>query len=367
MADAQFDKIVIGAGWAGLACAAELVRQGDRPLLICETNEVGAMFRVQDVGDKSRAFVQHLTWQIGWGGGWWHPLVRELNVPVRLFPPAHLAIVLKGGTADTAVQLPFASPSASAVMRVIADMGWPLDDATAKEFEEITHRALAIPYEELWAMHDVPLTKWLDEQGASELVSTFFLMLTGVVANGLSLEDAAELSVFGGIGTFRYFPGGEAILPIPYPNPREGVFIPLAQEIERRGGTIWRGRRVERVLVEGGQVCGVRLQDGTEVRAPNVAIATGNGRIKAILDPIPPEAEPALDYSSRLLRRDLAVYILLDRQVVGNEYQLTAIVDPATFGTDWFVPMHSLAPWLVEPGKQLVISWMREPTAAEVD
>src|SRR5205085_1320270 len=98
MARAEFDKVVIGAGMAGLACAGELVRNGERPLLICETKEVAAMYAVQEIGANSRAFVQHLTWQPSWGGGggWWYPLARALDVPLHLHPGVGFSATLAG-------------------------------------------------------------------------------------------------------------------------------------------------------------------------------------------------------------------------------------------------------------------------------
>ena len=58
MTEQQFDAIVIGAGVAGLACAATLVLEGKRPLLVCETNEVASTLRSEWV-DGNRGLMQH--------------------------------------------------------------------------------------------------------------------------------------------------------------------------------------------------------------------------------------------------------------------------------------------------------------------
>src|ERR1700677_3436042 len=92
----NFDKIVVGAGMAGLACAGELSLLGERPLLIAETKEVGAMFRIQKVGENSRAFQQHLTWQPMWHGGWWYRLARGLGIPLQLYSGFRFAAKLEG-------------------------------------------------------------------------------------------------------------------------------------------------------------------------------------------------------------------------------------------------------------------------------
>ena len=67
----EFDSIVVGAGLAGLCCAGELVRAGRRPLLVAETKEVGAVFVTTRFDERNYGFIQHITWQLGWGGGWW--------------------------------------------------------------------------------------------------------------------------------------------------------------------------------------------------------------------------------------------------------------------------------------------------------
>ena len=59
MGDNSFDVIVVGAGMAGVACAGELTLRGARPLLVCETAEVGHNFRSVTV-DGNR-YTQTLT------------------------------------------------------------------------------------------------------------------------------------------------------------------------------------------------------------------------------------------------------------------------------------------------------------------
>jgi choline dehydrogenase-like flavoprotein len=83
MSEDQFDVIVVGAGMAGLACAAELTLRGKRPLLICETKEVAQTLHTVWV-DGNRGLMHHPSIQTGWGGGWWNHLVRQLDIDVNV-------------------------------------------------------------------------------------------------------------------------------------------------------------------------------------------------------------------------------------------------------------------------------------------
>ena len=55
------DVVVVGAGMAGLCCAATLLREGLAPTLVCETPEVGWSLRSITLGEggRNRGFVQH--------------------------------------------------------------------------------------------------------------------------------------------------------------------------------------------------------------------------------------------------------------------------------------------------------------------
>jgi glycine/D-amino acid oxidase-like deaminating enzyme len=353
VAQKDFDQIIIGAGMAGLCCAGELVVQGQRPLLICETPEVGAMFRLKTLGESSRFFLQHTTWQLGWGGGWWYQLARQLNVPVKIHQGLSWALTVRGSGDIVPLALP---GSASAFVEILTEaFDLPLDQPTRDEIERIMYEMLRLPYEELYELHRVPLAQWLAEQGADELVSALFLTFCGF-PNDMTLDVAMQhCSVFGGIATLRIMLCNEGLLPVVYPNPREGLLIPMAKEVERRGGEVWRGKKVAQVLVDGGRVSGVAFQDGTEVRGSTVAIATGNGRIRKLLDPLPPELVEPLAYTDSIALYDFNTYFLLDRPLVQPANAGIASFDLNTMSVHhWIWPLTGVAPWTTEPGKQLV-------------
>jgi glycine/D-amino acid oxidase-like deaminating enzyme len=364
----EFDKIVIGAGMAGLCCAGELTRLGERPLLIAETKEVGAMYRVQQVGPNNRAFQQHLTWQPSWGGGWWYPLARGLGIPLQLFNGFRFAAKLEG-EGNPIVNIPMCA-SGSAVMDFLTgEFGMTIPEASAPILERCLDAALGIPHDELVGMNDVSLVSWLEELGADDMVLRLFLTFGGS-PNGMSIDDSKTfLSVYGGLASLRAMLAGEAFFPMPYPNIREGICIPIADEVERRGGAVWKGQKVKRVLIEDSRAVGVEMADGRKALAPVVAIATGNGRIPALLETIPAEIEEALSISASAAEPELAVFALLDKPVVPaeNDRECIGVINPETGYCHWVVPLHGIAPWLTEPGKQMVASWLRQSADQPLD
>jgi len=255
------------------------------------------------------------------------------------------------------MDLPLCSSAAALVSVIEEAFPIPLGDAKEK-FEAVMHAALAIPDAELVKMNHISLGEWLEHQGADELVAFLFLFFCGNI-HELTTEEAREhLSVFGALHPLRGILCAEASMGIAFPDIREGLCIPLAQEIERRGGEVWRGRRVEQVLVEGEQARGGVFADGTEVRAPIVALATGNSRIPALLDPLPPELEAPLAYSARYATQDFCSFAVLDKPIVPSALDRTFVfvcaADGSAIQVSW--PMHAAAPWTTEPGKQFVLS-----------
>jgi glycine/D-amino acid oxidase-like deaminating enzyme len=345
----EFDVVVIGAGLAGLCCAGELAAQGRRPLLICETAEVGAAFPVRTLGGANRGFIQHITWQASWDGGWWYGLARRLNIPLRLHPGVDWEVTIAG----TDLKLPLAiCPTARSLTELLGSV-FPIPDP--EPVERVLQAALAIPFDELKEMHDVGLGDWLDEQGADEMAATLILLLASMACD-LPITRAREhMSVFGGFGVLRLLLCGEGTLPMIYPNIREGLCIPLAEAIEQRGGEVRRRAKVARVLSNGGRVTGLGFADGSELECTTVAIATGNPRIAELLDPLPQEAVGPIEYLSQVDIQDFNQFYLLSRPVATPRICNIAF-DPATMSMlQGTVSLTEAAPWTTEPGKQLVM------------
>lgn len=345
--------VVVGAGLAGLCCAGELVTQGARPLLICEAKEVGVALRSHMV-DGNRGMCQLPTWQISWGGGWWPDLARRLNATVKT-PKGYGSLEYRPSIPGLPPFDPFpqTSMSASTLVDKLIEL-FPMVADMKDDFERIVHIAINIPYEELVHMHDVRLSDWLVEQGASEIVAHFMIILASFIVLTSADFSREHVSVFGAIGMFRSFFCGDANFGFIYPDAREGLAVPLAQAIEARGGTIWRGRRVGAVNVGDGRIGSVVMQDGTEVQAPHVVMACPTARIATLLDPIPPELEAPLAYGDEVAHQDFNVFVVADQPVIPDNTNWVGVITMEGNLEQWMGPLHHSAPWTTQPGKQFL-------------
>lgn len=150
-------------------------------------------------------------------------------------------------------------------------------------------------------------------------------------------------SVLGGIGLIRLLMCGEGILANIYPNVREGLCIPMANAIAEKGGTVWRGEGCRGPDRERSGVSGERMQDGREARAPIVALAVGNPRIPALLDPLPPEVKEAVDYSAEIDMQDFNIWYLLKEPAIAPPRGSPSPASRSCWGTPRCLPRRSSA------------------------
>lgn len=119
-------------------------------------------------------------------------------------------------------------------------------------------------------------------------------------------------------------------------SPAEGAIEPLEVtqallvDAERLGAGMLIGRSVERLLVQGGRVTGVRLGDGTEIEAENVVLAAGTatGALAAQVGVEVPVDDPA-----GLLVSTEPMGPLLNGLVVGPGLELRQLADGRLLGS----------------------------------
>jgi phytoene dehydrogenase-like protein len=107
------------------------------------------------------------------------------------------------------------------------------------------------------------LRTWLDANFESEAVKTAF------AAWGLHVSVAPDDP--GGIATSSFGTVIQAVGNNPVRGGMQHLPDALARVLREHGGEIVCDARVTKILIEGGQARGVRLEDGTEYRAPTVA------------------------------------------------------------------------------------------------
>jgi hypothetical protein len=275
-----------------------------------------------------------------------------MNVPIRIYPSLPWEVCF---WADKRfLDIPVCG-SATSVADLFCRLSPVPLDAIRAPMEKTIQAGLDIPYQELLRMDRVPMFEWLASVGAPDEVATMFLVLMANM-NEIPVTHARELSVLGGWGTLRSMMVGEGLLTSIDPDPRDGLCVPLAREIERRGGEVWRGARVDHILIEDDRATGVLLEDGREIRCDLVAVAAGNPRIPALFETLPAEIEEPLRYSNQFVNQEFTLFTLLDRPVIPREREkITTIVNPDASNLQLNWTLHSF-PWTTEPGKHFLLS-----------
>jgi phytoene dehydrogenase-like protein len=349
----HFDVAVVGAGMAGICCAAELIRNGADVVLIAETPEVAWNIRTKDV-EGNIGWMQHPVWNGAWGGGWWYELARDLDVSVEFEFTPPINLILHGEGGPTQVHpLPFNS-SAKGIVDTIDQMSPIPIDSMRDELLEIVRAGLKIEYRELQRMADLPLMKWLDDRGASDGIKLLLAALSGAWLFTTPENGADQISVFGLFGAIRIMQCAEAPVVTIVPDPWSGLALPLAAKIEELGGTILRGARVSEILIDDGRAHGVLLADGRRINADDIAIATGASRVGHIVPNPPAEIRAALDQAALTKLHEMDLFAVLNNPVITVD-SYTMVMDYAMNFTLYLSPLHSLGPWSTKEGKQFII------------
>jgi phytoene dehydrogenase-like protein len=351
VAESEFDVVVVGAGFAGLCCAGTLVGKGERVALVSETPEVGWNLRPKTVAGN-QGFIQHPFWQAAWDGGWWYPVARALNVPFQFEFVPPVDILIRGSGEPRELSL---SGSASGLFDVFTQLSPIPIEPLRDDFERVLEEGLRMDWRDLMAMSDVPLRGWLAERNVNPAVQALLYLFAGNIIETTPEMGAEHVSVFGLFGLLRGIVCAEAPSLTIKPDVWSGLLVPMGKAIERAGGSVLRGKKVARVLIEGGRAIGLALCDGTEIRARAVAIATGTSRVPALLPEMPDEVRAAVDYAAQLEGEDVCIYVVLGQPVVTMDHWGFMLDESGSY-LEWFSPIHKLAPWATRPGKQFIVA-----------
>jgi phytoene dehydrogenase-like protein len=302
--DARFDAIVIGSGIGGLGTAALLAKSGNRRVLVLEQHYTGGglthAFRrpgfewdvglhyvgqVDDPDSPARRLFDHLTeGRLAWTampnaydrvriGGLRFDYLRGREVLrdalVGSFPRERRAI----------------DQYFRAVARCVGRLPFFVVEKTLPAMPaRMIGGALRMPFLRLARRTTAEV---LDDIGMSPELKAVLTAQWG----DYGLPPARSSFGAHAIVTSHYFDG--ASYPI---GGGEQIAAALMPTIERAGGRLIVGARVERVLVEKGRAVGVRMADGRELRSPCVVSDAG---VQATYEQLLPDAasdvaEPAV-------------------------------------------------------------------------
>lgn len=347
----EADVVVVGAGIAGLCCAATLLEQGIQPLLVCETPEVGWSLRAVRVGN-SRGFVQHPVWQPTLEGGSWYSAARYLGAPVNfdVSPPLQIHRMADKSTVTLSV-----STSAAAIVDTFAKIApVPIEDQR-HGLEKLMGEVHKMTWGEISALSEIPLSEWLQQRGADPAVSKIMCGLAAKISE-IPLDVAERiLNAYGILTKIRTLLFGEAFCTSPFPDPWEGMILPIARALEAMGCTILRGDKMTELMIDGDKVAGVVLASGREVKSRAVALATATPRVARLLgERMPDRVRAAVEHANSVKGFDCCTYSLLDIDATRGLSNITMISDETGANRGYVFPMHAVSPGSTEEGKFLL-------------
>jgi all-trans-retinol 13,14-reductase len=303
----KWDAIVIGSGIGGLACAAALAKCGRKALVLEQhflaggltqtfsrqgyTWDVGLHY-LGDLGPQGKALLGWLSddrieiapteaafdtvhFPEGFEFSYLSPPEATREALQRKFPGSAAEIDAFFAALEGAGRAAMTMFQTRALPRPVgAAVRWWKRDAFARWVARTTEEVLAEIVSDP-KLRAVLTAQWPDHGGSPRRGS--FAMHAAVMRHFL----AGSRYPVGGAAAFA-----KALVPV----------------IERAGGAVMLKARVERLLLEDGRVCGVRLADGTQHRATSVVSAAGaRNTVEQLL---PPEQHAAL-WTREILQMEL--------------------------------------------------------------
>ncbi len=261
MAAQKYDVIVVGAGPGGCACAALLQKWGMKTLLLDKNDRVGG----KSLNMNKDGFTYEL-WPVlatPMLDTKFHKVATELGVEIKM---SELVPAAKGGGF---LYRPAKSKKYESFILVPPFM---IPERLSKEETEEVNRLFsdmaALTPAEMNALDDVNFHDFLLRYKISQPVYSYLAVMVNILfVEPIDLASASEMAKTMNDFTTKlgsaYFTGGQAQL-----------FETFMKAFKRDGGDLRLRTRVERIIVENGQVQGVYTDKGT-FKAPIVVSNAG--------------------------------------------------------------------------------------------
>jgi len=270
MKEQNFDVIVIGSGPGGASCATLLQKKGIRTLLL-EKNEVlgGKMYSIDKDGYAYDLFPHG---QVPIRGNAFEQIFAELGVSDEYVPALDIddqreMITLAYRRKEWKDYRLLSQKQGLADPTPFFDL-WGATPEECEQIVAVMGEIMTMSPEDRAKLDDVTMDEWLaTRQVPAPLYSYLGFQANASLAEPIDLVAASEMILIlqhmmlqGGGGQYK---GGFALL--------TNVMI---REFEKNGGTLIKGCRVDKVIVDNGKVCGVSTPKG-EFRAPVIVSSAG--------------------------------------------------------------------------------------------
>jgi len=266
MAKREYDVIIVGAGLGGLVCGALLAKWGLGVLVLDKNNRPGG----KQMGISIKGFKGEMwpTYGIPKETGPFVDAFNQLGIVSKLeLIPKSTAQMYRQAKAKWATMVtPAGKQDIDATLHMFK--AWQLSDKeTEIAIKILTEIALMTP-EQIDALNDVTVQQWVAQHGDlpkplfSFLAVQANLMATGLYELVAIWELAKIMQIFAG-STTCYPKGGYAKL-----------VDDIADVLKTCDGEVKLRSRVEKILIEDGQVTGAATKDGV-FKAPIVVSNAG--------------------------------------------------------------------------------------------
>ncbi len=314
-AHTQFDCIVTGAGFAGIAAAMHLSQAGQRVLLLESRAYVGGRvrsFREAHTGEDIDNG-QHLLM-----GAYRHtlPLLESLGTSHLLRPQERLRVVFVEADGRGNVLDSRGWPGAAGMARALVGLG---GISAAEKLQALSFAArlrLGVNFEGFTTIHAL-----LKAQGQSDrLITRFWEPMVLATMNAAVEEAAAEpfLNVLR-----RAFLGSSQDMLLFFPAAGlSELLAPLEGFLSARGSQLTTGASVDQLLIEEGAARGVELKSGERLYARTVISAVPARALGRLLPPqhgmFPAELHQAI--ASARYSPIVSVYLWFDRDFLEHDF-----------------------------------------------
>ncbi|MEO7020005.1 MAG: NAD(P)/FAD-dependent oxidoreductase [Ktedonobacteraceae bacterium] len=256
--------VIIGAGLAGLTCARELVREGQRVLVLEASEQAGGRLRTDRHEDGYRLDRGFQVLFTAYPAAQRH--LNYDNLKPRFFEPG--ALLVKAGKLYELAD-PWREPK-----HILPGMLNPLLSATDKlRVLQLRGKVTRLSTAEIFAGKGQPggqdesTEAYLRRLGFKEdsFIANFARPFYGGIFLDRTLSTSARMFQF----TFKMLATGKVMLPA------EGIrAIPEMLASALPPGSLRYRARVSSILTEGGKVSGVRLSNGETIATQQVVVAT---------------------------------------------------------------------------------------------
>lgn len=262
----NYDAIVVGAGLGGAVCGALLAKWGLKVLLLDKNNRVGG----KQMGISARGFKSEMwpTFGIPRESGPFVDAFKQLGIEQKLdIIPGSNCLMYRQPKGKWIPSINAAGPQGlDSTLNMFN--AWQLSEKDSQMALNILAEMALMTPEQLDALNDVSVQQWVAQKGdLPKPLFSFLAVQSNVMATGLYelvaiWELAKIMQIFA--GTTPCFP--------------RGGYSKLVEDIidvlKANGGELKLRARVERILVEDGQVAGVATMDKV-YRAPIVVSNAG--------------------------------------------------------------------------------------------